>query len=83
MVSTDTYSFTSDGNILPRDGSAGDLMFTGEAGTAADGDPGNRLYQVGGGDITRVEMHYQNSGSTLPSDSHFALGDLCFTPTTD
>lgn len=80
IVATDSFMFTSDGNVLPRDGSAGDLKFTGDAGTAVDGEPGNRLYHVTGAGITRVEIQYNSSGNPTPSDSHFALADLCFSP---
>lgn len=80
VVATDSLTYTSDGKLLPRGGSAGDLKFTGDAGTAVDGEPGNHLYHVTGTGITRVEIQYNSSGIAAPSDSHFALSNLCFTP---
>jgi len=80
-ITNDVLFFTSDGKTTPRDGSAGDLWITGDATTAAPGQPGNYTFTVAGNGIARLEMHYAHNGDgsqDTPSDPYFGMAVLCF-----
>ncbi len=80
QVATDELNFTSDGTILPRSGSAGDLWFTGDAISATPGQPGNYAFTVAGSGITRVELQFSSNLGEGATDPNFALSVLCFSP---
>lgn len=82
LVGSDTLFFTSDGEIMPRSGSFGDLFFTGDAATAMDGQPGRYTFAIEGSGITRLELMYDSNAAnwTGPTDIYFGLALLCFEP---
>lgn len=79
IVDVDTLTYTSDSDINPRTGSAGDLFITGDAATQP-GNPGNYTFVVEGSDIARVELEFSNNVNDVHSDSYFGLAVLCFEP---
>lgn len=79
LATSDTLSFTSDGQVIPRSGSAGDLFFTGDAVSAEPGQPGRFTFEIFDNNITRLEMNYSSDvNDTQASDPYFALAILCF-----
>ena len=78
VVDTNMLTFTSDGQTLPRDGSAGDLWFTGDAISSSPGEPGNFTFTVSGNAITRVALEFSSDLGVGVTDPFFALADLCF-----
>ncbi|MBK7896494.1 MAG: hypothetical protein IPJ90_16790 [Anaerolineaceae bacterium] len=78
VVSSDTLSFTSDGDRLPQGGSAGDLWLTGDAVSSMPGDPGNYFFTVTGNAITRVALEFSSNLGVGATDPFFALSVLCF-----
>lgn len=84
IVATHTLSFTSDGKVLPRSGSAGDLYYTGDAITANPGEPGNFTFGVSAARIDRLSLEFSSNVSEgVPTDPYFALAVLCFDPLND
>jgi uncharacterized repeat protein (TIGR01451 family) len=84
LVSEDILSYTSENKINPRNSTPyGDLLYdAGDAFTAV-GQPGNRVYNVSGAGIVRVEVQYEHNGNgdqSAPSDTNIAIGELCVTP---
>jgi hypothetical protein len=82
LVDINMLAFTSEAVPLPRDGSAGDLWFTGDAITANSGQPGNYTFFVSGTEITRVELQFSSDLGPGATDPNFALSVLCFQPET-
>ncbi|WP_420645348.1 hypothetical protein [Candidatus Leptofilum sp.] len=82
LVGSDSLFLTSDGAIMPRSGSFGDLFFTGDAASAMDGQPGRYTFAIEGSGITRLELEYgSNVASWIgPTDIYFGLALLCFEP---
>ena len=78
QIDIDTLSFTSDGQKIPRGGSAGDLWVTGDASTAQPGEPGNYSFSVSGSGITLVDLQFSSNLGIGATDPLFALSVLCF-----
>lgn len=77
IIDQSILSFTSDSAINPRSGSAGDLFFTGDAMTAAAGEPGNFLFSVSGAHIAMVRLLYIHNGELAgASDPNIAFDTL-------
>ncbi len=80
-VARDTLAFTNDPVINPRNSSAGDLWYTGDAATALEGEPGNYTFEVAGSGIASLQIEYDNDVSPgQPSDPHHGFALLCFEP---
>jgi Ca2+-binding RTX toxin-like protein len=83
VVDADAYNWASTDATGPREGngSPGDLSFTGDACSAAPGQPGNRTFVISGSGIAKVKVEYTHNGnqSWANSDPNFALSDVCFT----
>jgi type II secretory pathway pseudopilin PulG len=81
-VDRDTLTFTSTTDLLPRDGNGapGDLYYTGDACSAAPGQPGNYTFSVAAENIARVALEFSHNGSTnyKVSDPGIAFADICF-----
>lgn len=78
VVSSHQLSFTSDGQTLPRGGSAGDLWLTGDAVSSTAGQPGKYSFTVSGNAITRVALEFSSDLGPGATDPLFALAILCF-----
>lgn len=67
--------YTSDGLVNPRNSDKyGDIYFTGDAITAAEGEPGNWIWSVSGENIVRIELEFG-----VGFDPNIAFDKLCFT----
>ena len=82
IVDRDDLIFTSDGQVVPRNGSAGDLWLTGDAFDALPGQPGNYEFNVSGPQISRVELQFSSNLGAGHTDPNFGLSVLCFEPET-
>ncbi|WP_170294654.1 VPLPA-CTERM sorting domain-containing protein [Roseospira navarrensis] len=72
-----TVSYTSNAAGNPTTGSAGNLYITGDAITAASGDPGDVLFQFDAARYTKFAFIFDsNGGRTGPSDPNIAFADL-------
>jgi hypothetical protein len=81
-IDRDTLSYTSTADTLPRDGNGapGDLYYTGDACSAAPGQPGNYTFVLQAAGIVRVALEFTHNGdpSYAVSDPGIAFTDLCF-----
>ncbi|MAT96910.1 MAG: hypothetical protein CL608_07190 [Anaerolineaceae bacterium] len=75
LVGSDTLAFSSDGTITPPA-----LVITGDALTAAPGEPGNYVFSVAGNNISQLELQFSSDVGSGPTDPNFALAVLCFEP---
>lgn len=81
----DLLQFSTERIIRPTFGSAGNLQITGEAGLAQEGEPGNRVFSVFDAEnrIARIQLDFfSDENPEQPSDTKFALADLCLVQVT-
>ncbi len=81
MLDQSVIGYSSSAETTPREGSFGDLYFTGDACTAKDGQPGNYGFQISNPGIKAVRLHYadEKGGTDRATDPGIAFKDLCFT----
>jgi len=81
-IDRDTLSYSSTPDSLPRDGNGapGDLYYSGDACSAAPGQPGNYTFTVTAENIVKVALEFSHNGdpSYKVSDPGIAFADICF-----
>ena len=81
-IDRDTLAYTSSPDSLPRDGNGapGDLYYSGDACSAAPGQPGNYTFTVAAEGIARLALEFSHNGEPAyrVSDPDIAFADICF-----